>query len=97
MPQTAPQVTDAAGIQHCCGCGQQLQLQFDPSPGTLHMPQVRPKKWQKKKKTKKKSKCPWSFRCGTVEMNPTSIHEDVGSYPAFLQWVGDLVLPCAVV
>ena len=36
--------TDAAWIPSCCGCGVswQLQLQFDPWPGNLHMLQVRP-------------------------------------------------------
>ena len=35
-------------------------------------------------------KCfPGSSHCGTVEMNPTSIHEDVGSIPGLAQWVGD--------
>ena len=35
---------DAAHIWHCCGlgAGQQLQLQFDPQPGNLHMPWVQP-------------------------------------------------------
>ena len=32
LPQAAAQVTDAARIWHCCGCGAgwQLQLQLDP-------------------------------------------------------------------
>ena len=29
---------------------------------------------------------------GTGEMNPTSIHKDVGSIPGRTQWVGDPVL-----
>ena len=35
---------------------------------------------------------PRSSHCGTVEMNPTSIYEDVGSIPGFTQCVKDLVL-----
>ena len=31
--------------------------------------------------------------CGSAEMNPTSIHEDVGFIPVLTQRVKDLVLP----
>ena len=30
---------------------------------------------------------------GAAEMNPTSIHEDVGLIPGLVQWAGDPVLP----
>ena len=30
--------------------------------------------------------------CGSVVMNPASIHEDLGSIPSITQWVKDLAL-----
>ena len=38
-----------------------------------------------------------SSHCGTVGLNLTSIRENAGSIPGLPQWVGDLVLPWAVV
>ena len=35
----------------------------------------------------------WSSHYGSAEMNPTGIHEDVGSIPGLAQWVKGLVLP----
>jgi len=36
-----------------------------------------------------------SSHCGAVEMNlnPTSIHEEVGSIPGLTRWFKDLLLP----
>ena len=39
----------------------------------------------------------WSSHCGVVEMNPTSIHEDLGSISGLAQGVRDLALQWAVV
>ena len=46
---------------------------------------------------KEKKQVSGSSPCGSVEMNPTSIHEGMGSIPGLTQWVQDLVLPWAVV
>ena len=37
-------VADAAQILHCCGCGVgwQLQLRFNPQPGSFRVPRVWP-------------------------------------------------------
>ena len=37
----------------------------------------------------KKQTLPQSFRCGTVETNPTSIYEDAHLIPGLTQWVGN--------
>ena len=34
----------------------------------------------------------WSSHCGSVVMNQTSDHEDLGSIPGPAQWVKDLAL-----
>ena len=33
-----------------------------------------------------------SSHCGSVEMNPTSIHEDASSIPGLTQWIKDPAL-----
>ena len=45
----------------------------------------------KKESIKKKKK--GSSRCGAMETNPTSNHEDTGSIPGLHPWVKDLALP----
>ena len=62
IPGLAQWVKDLA-LPRCCGSGigLWLQLRFDPYPGNLHMLLEQPKKWQKDKKKKEKSR-PGSFQ-----------------------------------
>ena len=47
-----------------------------------------------KKYKKKKKKKEWrNSRCGSVVMNPTSIHDAAGTIPGLTQWVKYLALP----
>ena len=49
------------------------------------------------KHDKLKIKLKRSSHCGSMVVNPTGIHEDVGSIPGLTQWVKHLVLSRAVV
>ena len=40
-----------------------------------------------------KNKKGWSSHCGSEVMNPTSIHEDMGSICGLTPWVKDPALP----
>ena len=44
-----------------------------------------------------KKRVSWSSHRGSTVANPTSIPEDAGLIPGFVQWVKDLALPRAVV
>ena len=48
------------------------------------------------KLTSIKSKTFGSSCCGTMEKNPTGIHEDLGSIPGLTQWLKDPTLLQAV-
>ena len=66
--------------------GSLLWRGFHSWPGNFCMPQAQPKR-------KKGKKLKESSHCGSVVMNPTSIHEDVGLIPGLAQWVNDPALP----
>ena len=52
---------------------------------------------EKRKKKKNRRSWPGSSHQSSAVMNPTSIHEDMGSVPDLNQWVKDLAVPWAVV
>ena len=58
---------------------------FNPWPGEfLHSPGLAKNKTKNKKKQ--------SSQCGSAVINPSSIHEDVGSIPGLTWWIKDLAL-----
>ena len=70
----------------------QLWLGFDLWPRKFHMPPRQPNKKQSIVSALLKFSVFGVPLVGTVEMNPTRIHEVVGSIPGLIQWVEDPVL-----
>ena len=71
-------------------------LYFWPCPQSLNKPQgtqLAGQDWNLLSTDSGKKEEAWSSHCGTVEMNPTNIHEDVGLILGLAQWVKDPVLP----
>ena len=98
-----------SGIQCCCEVWYRSQMRLrsriamavvqangyssdlTPSLGTPYATGVALK--SKQTKNKKIKFLSWSSHRGTVETNPTRIHEYTGLIPGLTQWVGDLALP----
>ena len=88
-----------SGIARSCsvgqGCGLDrvlLWLWHRPEAAAAIQPHPRELPYATNVALKKKKKKGSSY-CGSVVMNPTGIHEAVGSIPGLAQWVRDLALP----
>ena len=91
-------LTSSLEIKMCCPGGNKAagpkniqgpRLIVSCDRGNLEIPQSPGWKWFQRSKTHRQR----SFCCGSVVMNPTSNHEDMGSIPSLAQWIKDPVLP----
>ena len=68
-------------------------LAWEPPYATGAAQEIATTTTTKRQKDKNQNKQKESSSYGTAEMNPASIHENVGLIPGLAQWVGDLALP----
>ena len=107
LPQAMAQTADVARISCCCGggVGHRCRSSCTPAQEFRYDAGTAIKRKKKKKKNyyrifnlklcftniKTRSSC-----CGSVLRNPTSIREDTGLIPGFVQWVKDSASSCGV-